>query len=489
MSDQSGEILSRLLEQKEQLPLEESLTIVRDVFNALETGSRNSESGLWGADARMILSPDHIVVTYEGSSIRAMLSENRPLKVPISQKNDLRLLGYLAPEHFWQVYPPAGDVFSAAIILYETLTGVLPWEYDFDGKSDNYEAIVTTIFETRKKPPPRPSSYNNVCDEYLDGVILKALSTDIEQRYKTPAEFLSALTSGRMTQTARDNEKDPSSIRLKKKKKGSENRKKGKGFEDVAGMKDVKDILYHDVMMPLKDKSLYDKYKVTVPNGLLLYGPPGCGKTFVSQKFAEEISYHFTAVKPSDLASIYVHGTQEKIARLFKTAREKAPSILFIDEVDAILPSRQGELYHSYASEVNEFLAQMTECHEHGIFIIAATNRPEKIDPAILRTGRMDKVVYVGPPDFEARTEMFRLYLNDRPLDSDIDLKRLAELSENYVSSDIKFMVNEASRNALKERTRISQRHLEETIRNTRPSVSQRQIRAYHAFEKQRVFV
>jgi len=195
------------------------------------------------------------------------------------------------------------------------------------------------------------------------------------------------------------------------------------------------------------------------------------------------------AVKPSDLASIYVHGTQEKIGQLFKEAKEKAPSIIFIDEVDAILPSRQGNLYHSYASEVNEFLAQMTECHEHGIFIIAATNRPEKIDPAILRTGRMDKVVYVEPPDFEARIEMFRLYMKDRPAAPDIDLKQLAGLSENYVSSDIKFIVNEASRNALMERVLITQSHLEEVLRKTSPSISENQIKQYEIFKNSRVFV
>lgn len=131
----------------------------------------------------------------------------------------------------------------------------------------------------------------------------------------------------------------------------------------------------------------------------------------------------------------------------------------------------------------------MTECHEHGIFIIAATNRPEKIDPAILRTGRMDKVVYVEPPDFEARAEMFKLYLKDRPAASDIDLKQLAVLSENYVSSDIKFIVNEASRNALMERALITQSHLEAVLRKTSPSISENQIGQYEAFKNSRVFV
>ncbi|MDM8552859.1 AAA family ATPase [Desulfobacterales bacterium HSG2] len=459
------------------LPIQDALSVQTDVLKGLKAAHENFQVGPWKQENAGI-TPDDILISYKKDTPKAVLKAPEHRK--ISQKT---ASAYLAPECFWDIYLPASDVFSAGVILYHIVTGHAPWEYDFDAQSD--DDVMTKIFEARKTPPPRPSFYNDRCDEYLDEIILKAISTDIEQRYKTPDEFLSALTSGKK---AVDVEKHSTSMELKGKPPKIE-KKKGGGFDDVAGMKEIKDILFHDVIQPLNDKSLYDKYKVTVPNGLLLYGPPGCGKTFISQKFAEEIDYNFVEIRPSDLASIYVHGTQEKIGQLFKEAKEKSPSIIFIDEVDAILPSRQGNLYHSYASEVNEFLAQMTECHEHGIFIIAATNRPEKIDPAILRTGRMDKVVYVEPPDPEARAEMFRLYLKDRPVDSDVDFERLAELSENYVSSDVKFMVNEASRNALKERAEISQKHLEEVIKSIPPSVSQNQIRQYEAFKNSRVFV
>ena len=253
-------------------------------------------------------------------------------------------------------------------------------------------------------------------------------------------------------------------------------------------MSELKDTLYQDIILPLNDKELYEQYKVSIPNGMLLYGPPGCGKTFIAQKFAEEINYNYVELKPSDLASIYVHGTQEKIAKLFNDAKENAPTIIFIDEVDAILPNREGNLSQSYASEVNEFLAQMTECHQHGIFIIAATNRPEKIDPAILRTGRMDKVIYLAPPDLTARKEMFKLHLQDRPTEKDIDIDKLADLTNLYVASDIKFLVNEASRNALKERTRIKQEHLEAVIKTNPPSISERQLKKYETFRNNRNF-
>jgi len=479
MNKKSNETLFRLLEQKKKIAVEDALSIGTDILKGLKKAHEGFHAGPWKQDHQTCITPHDILILHEEEKYRAVLQTAGKPSFPDSKI-------YLAPEGFWDVYLPAGDVFSAGVMLYEMITGRYPWEYHFDNLSDDPEDIVTRIFAARKTPPREPSFYNERCDDALDEIVLKAIATDLEQRYQSPEDFLSALNSGKKSL---DTEKHSSSLKQKDSTLPRLEKKKGKGFDDVAGMNELKQMLYSDVISALKDKELYEKYKVTVPNGLLLYGPPGCGKTFISQKFAEEIDYHFVAVKPSDLASIYVHGTQEKIGQLFKEAKEKAPSIIFIDEVDAILPSRQGNLYHSYASEVNEFLAQMTECHEHGIFIIAATNRPEKIDPAILRTGRMDKVVYVEPPDFEARIEMFRLYMKDRPAAPDIDLKQLAGLSENYVSSDIKFIVNEASRNALMERVLITQNHLEEVLRKTSPSISENQIRQYEIFKNSRVFV
>jgi transitional endoplasmic reticulum ATPase len=220
-------------------------------------------------------------------------------------------------------------------------------------------------------------------------------------------------------------------------------------------------------------------------NGMLLYGPPGCGKTFIAQKFAEEVGYNFVMIKPSDLQSKYINATQENIAKLFKEAEEKAPTIIFIDELDAIVPSREGELHQMHASAVNEVLAQMTNCGEKGIFVIGATNRPEKIDPAILRTGRLDKSVYLPPPDNNARSAIFKLYLKDRPIDLGLDYDRLALLTENYVSSDLKFLIDEASRKALKTRGRITMSIFLEVISDNKPSVSLTEIRKYEALKKQ----
>lgn len=257
-----------------------------------------------------------------------------------------------------------------------------------------------------------------------------------------------------------------------------------KGLSKVAGMSKLKQTLQADVIKPLQEKNLYKEYGIQPLNGILLYGPPGCGKTFIAKQLAEELNYSFFEIKPSDLASTYVHGTQEKIGKLFRDARLASPSIIFIDEVDAILPSRDtANINQHYASEVNEFLAQMTDCSEKGIFMIMATNRPDIIDKAILRTGRTDKLVYVDLPDFLSRQELLKLLLNNRPIENNLDISNLALNLSGYTCSDIKFIVNEAAKLALTRNSSISTADFSEILQNTAPSVSFEQIEKYESFK------
>ncbi len=482
-----GETLAQLLRRKIQLPVPIAITIQNDYL----TGLREAHEQEFPIVHRDI-SPDNILLSYESEKPRAMLSDFG-LAQSFDQVSSISQAAgkypYMAPECFWGTYLLTSDVFSAGIVFYRMLTGIMPWEYDFESTGDDVENIMTMIIVARKTPPRPPSLYCDTCDEKLDKIVLKALSTDLENRYRNAGEFLEAIINSQVQaniskQAAVENEYGEHETTKRHKIKT-----KGKGFDEIAGMNEIKDILYQDIILPLSDKELYEQYKVSVPNGIMFYGPPGCGKTFIAERFAEEVEYSFYQIKPSDLASTYIHGTQEKIGQLFREARKKAPSIIFIDEVDAIVPNREDtHMDHGHASEVNEFLAQMTECHQHGIFIIAATNAPEKIDPAILRTGRIDKVVYVGPPDYEARVEMFKLYLRERPTDTDIDYGELADMTRNYVSSDIKFITNEASRNALKERTKIQQRHLEGAIKQNPSSISEKQILKYEKFKNSRSF-
>jgi len=178
-------------------------------------------------------------------------------------------------------------------------------------------------------------------------------------------------------------------------------------------------------------------------------------------------------VRPSDLASIYVHGGQEKIGGLFAEARQKAPTLLFFDELDALVPSREeGSVGHHYSAEVNEFLVQLNECWKSKVLVIGATNLLGKVDPAVLRPGRMDKKVFVGPPDLEARVELLKLYMRDRPQD-EIDWLELAGECPQYTSAELEHVVNEAARVALTDRRPITTADIAGALQANPPSVGE----------------
>ena len=253
----------------------------------------------------------------------------------------------------------------------------------------------------------------------------------------------------------------------------------GPGFSAVAGMDDLKQQLRADVIDILANKEEAKKYGLTIPNGMLLYGPPGCGKTFISERFAEEAAYNYKYVKSSDLASTYLHGSQEKIAELFNDARKNAPTILCIDEFDALVPKRDVINNASQSAEVNEFLSQLNNCGNDGVFVIATTNRPDKIDTAVLRSGRIDFKIFVPTPDFEARKALFRIILKDRPADESIDYDKFAKITEGYLASDISAIVQMAAREAFRAKSEITGKLLINATKSTTPSLSKSQIKEY----------
>jgi SpoVK/Ycf46/Vps4 family AAA+-type ATPase len=246
-------------------------------------------------------------------------------------------------------------------------------------------------------------------------------------------------------------------------------------WEGVAGMRELKLILESDVIMPFLEPDIYRRYRVPLPNGILFYGPPGCGKTFIARKLASMMKYNFIELKPSDLASIYVHGTQGKIGDTFREAEARGPTLLFFDEIDAFIPSRNRETSHHYSAEVNEFLAQMNECTERRILVIGATNYLNHVDAAARRPGRFDKKIYVGPPDLEARIEAIKLYMRERPQE-EIELFTLLEDKQWYSFADLELIVNQAARDALQHRQPIKRQHLENVFRRIQPSIDAKMI-------------
>lgn len=223
------------------------------------------------------------------------------------------------------------------------------------------------------------------------------------------------------------------------------------GFADVAGFDELKHRLSDEVIWPLKNKAKAAKYRITPPSGMLLYGPAGCGKTFFAQKFAEETGFSFKLIVPSDIGGMIIHETQKKVAELFEEAQREAPCIICFDEIDAMVPRRTSTPGLEYQNtEVNEFLAQMNNCGEKGIFIIGTTNNKDLIDPAVLRTGRLDYHVEIPKPDRIQRVELFRVCLQNRPMKSYIDFESLAMSTDGFTASDIAFVVNKAALAAAK---------------------------------------
>lgn len=356
---------------------------------------------------------------------------------------------YKASELLNGVNIPQNDLFSIGALMYYIIFGLPPWHVNIP-EILKVNQLKDIIFEAREKDLLFPSLSTNFIEEHIKNSIAKSLETDIQNRYVSAKEFIDELKKG--------------TVLLETEKEIPPKQKKG-GFNDIAGMDELKSVLYNDVIRALKDKELYKNFGITIPNGMLLYGPPGCGKTFIAEKFAEEIGFNFVLIKPSDLGSIYIHGSQGKIKELFEAAEKNAPSVLCFDEFDALVPKRSEALHQGIGSEVNEFLSRMTNCGEKGVFVIASSNLPELIDPAILRTGRIDKKILVPPPDKKARELIFKLYLKNRPIDLSIDYENLAELTDRLVSSDLKFIVDESSRIAIqRNQSRINMEILMEAI-------------------------
>ncbi|MCR9052896.1 MAG: protein kinase domain-containing protein [Phaeodactylibacter xiamenensis] len=386
---------------------------------------------------------------------------------------------YLAPECFNSIFSPQSDLFSVGALMFHLLTGLPPWFVDLSDYKKNNTDLEEVVLEARKKKLKIPYLSNSTVPspdkDQLLAIAKKAMETDINYRFQSAEAMLRAIEGDFSNEASHPSSSPPSS----EVESESKAKKAGGGFNEIAGMDELKEVLYHDVIRALEEKELYEEYGLTIPNGMLLYGPPGCGKSFFAQKLAEEVGYNYVEVKPSELASIYVHGSQEKIGKLFDEARKNAPTILNFEEFDALVPNRDSHAGNHQSGEVNEFLAQLNNCGKEGIFVIATTNQPGLIDPAVLRAGRIDKIFFVPPPDFKARKELFKLLLKKRPLDFGIDFDLLAEKTENYVAIDIEHLVNEASREALKSRSKITQDILLGTIQKTRPSVRLSEIQKY----------
>ncbi|WP_342249233.1 CDC48 family AAA ATPase [Sphingomonas sp. OTU376] len=258
-------------------------------------------------------------------------------------------------------------------------------------------------------------------------------------------------------------------------------------WEDVGGLDDAQMRLKEGVELPLKDPDAFRRLGIRPAKGFLLYGPPGTGKTLLAKAVAREAEANFIATKSSDLLSKWYGESEQQIARLFARARQVAPCVIFIDELDSLVPARGGGLGEPQATErvVNTILSEMDGLEElQSVVVIGATNRPNLIDPALLRPGRFDELIYVGVPDAAGRERILRIQTEKMPLAGDVDLKAIAEQTERYTGADLEDVVRRAGLVALRQSLQtkeVTQAHFDEALADSRATVTPEMENEYQA--------
>ncbi|MGP8074580.1 MAG: CDC48 family AAA ATPase [Thermoplasmata archaeon] len=260
-------------------------------------------------------------------------------------------------------------------------------------------------------------------------------------------------------------------------------------WEEVGGVDRVRRILEESVELPFKNPQVYKHIGIEPPRGILLYGPPGVGKTLLAKAVATESQANFISVKGPEVMSKWVGDSEKAIRMIFKKARQASPSIVFIDEMDSIAP-RRGLQTSSGVTEriVNQLLTSIDGLESlERVLVIAATNRPDIIDEALLRTGRFDRLLFVEPPDVAGRIEILRVHTSKMPLADDVDLALLAAHTEGYVGSDLAALCREAGLTAIRENlkaSKVTRAHFEAALKQVRPSCDPETLRFYEEFEK-----
>jgi AAA+ superfamily predicted ATPase len=223
-------------------------------------------------------------------------------------------------------------------------------------------------------------------------------------------------------------------------------------FTDVAGMDELKEKLRDGIIRPIEEPEKYEKYGISVENGVLLYGPPGTGKTYISKALAGEIGINYMQLKGSDVVSKYIGESTENVADIFNEARANQPCLIFIDEIDALTPDRGGRNQHDDQSRtINQFLEEISEINEkdHKITVIGATNRKDQIDDAMLRSGRLGNHIEVPLPDGSARYNILRKHLT-APTEGEFNKDEIVDLSESLSAADMERVAEEAARKAMR---------------------------------------
>ncbi len=262
-------------------------------------------------------------------------------------------------------------------------------------------------------------------------------------------------------------------------------------WEDIGGLENIKQELMEAVEWPLKYPKLYEKAGIRPLNGILLFGPPGCGKTLLAKAIATESRSNFIAIKGPEIYSKWVGESERAVREIFRKARQAAPSIIYFDEIDAISSGRgTSESTHTFASIVNQILVEMDGIENRkGIVIIASTNRPDIVDPAFLRPGRFDRLIFVKEPDYEARLKILEVHTKDMPLSEDVSLKNIAQNTVGYSGADLENVCREAGMQAIREKMhdleKIEKKHFDFSLSKIKSTLPKEIVDRYENIAKQ----
>ena len=261
-------------------------------------------------------------------------------------------------------------------------------------------------------------------------------------------------------------------------------------WDDIGGLDQARDRLKEGVELPLKHPDAFRRLGIRPAKGFLLYGPPGTGKTLLAKAAARESEANFIATKSSDLLSKWYGESEQQIARLFNRARQVAPTIIFIDELDSLVPARGGGLGEPQVTErvVNTILSEMDGLEElQNVVVIGATNRPTLIDPALLRPGRFDELIYVGTPDTAGRRRILAIHTRGMPLAGDVDLEKIAQRADRFTGADLEDLVRRAGLTALRrglDTGSVTMADFEVALGETRASVTPEMLEEYSRIQE-----
>jgi len=266
-------------------------------------------------------------------------------------------------------------------------------------------------------------------------------------------------------------------------------------WDDIGGLDDVKQELRESVEWPMKYPEVFEKMSLEPPKGILLFGPPGTGKTLLAKAVATESGANFIAIRGPEVLSKWVGESEKAIRQVFRRARMVAPAVVFFDEIDSIAGIRGSDPSGVIDRIVNQLLTELDGIQPlRKVVVIAATNRPDLLDPALLRPGRFDRLIYVPPPDYNARIQIFRVHTRKMPLNDDVNIEELARKTEGYTGADIAAVCKEAAMIALREKYRstgsldvvkVGMEHFMKALERVMPSLSKSDIEMYERLARE----